>query len=892
MIFSFFFKQHSHNFPNVSLLSFLVIVIFVASYSNLVFAEHEHNHGIGFSGSESGNTGSLVGLDESNILIPLSKIGNCYGCNNNTNNQVLTIFKHGTRDMPYLRGGTMFLISPNPYAFTNFDNNTNPQFFGPNLIINDNDSLDYDPTSGVIELIKVNPGVYSVLELRGPPGFLKNNAPHSSAEVVESNYPHVSVTNLPLTFSSNSESMLPPALSVSDLNVMETYAPKLNGRSLTHLPPSLITSKSDIFTTLPPAHVLFENILPSDAQNWNASQRFSNLGIPTYDALSLNSSNGYISPIFVASNTDGSKFINTPKFTSIDFNTNFVMRFDSTIQYDGHHGNHGSSVHGISLPLAVSGNDFGVSLQIDDSPPGSIPDLDPALGFQSLFIDVTNTGDISLSDPNSFLTNPVITFYLDRNGDNSCPTDITVYVLESNQWNPVQVNGTNTPPILAPSLHTLTQCAYEQKVEHFSSYLVGTSTNHSSHSTSSHSSHSTSSHSSHSGHNTSTVGHDHTISDCTVNGLIKDIHNKQVYLQIHTNSDGDITTNTGPGDFYTPGEVRGELHYIPGSKIFTTLAKPSNEILSQADSILWRTSKATATASFESTSYNELQYTISGKNLSTVVGISLYLGDQYTNSDIHLVDIVSSANPIKLNSNGIRGTITNGDMCPNSHFNEDGTVSHDEHPTDEQVNDDVILPDEPVVDTLPQLPNTTPGTCYGVECTDLEPTGILIDDSAKEIPTTLTVVDSSSEYDFGNDFSGKKILVDIHDITFPVTYNLNGEITKMTINEEENSLSIYLDNVLENNFVLRIPRELVDAENNNFLVMVTASPEKLTEYEVISSNEEFFTIQLTVPDNTSKVTIIGTRVIPEFGGVAMMILGIAITSIIAVTAKTKTFVRF
>ncbi|PIN84557.1 MAG: hypothetical protein COV65_00490 [Nitrosopumilales archaeon CG11_big_fil_rev_8_21_14_0_20_33_24] len=112
----------------------------------------------------------------------------------------------------------------------------------------------------------------------------------------------------------------------------------------------------------------------------------------------------------------------------------------------------------------------------------------------------------------------------------------------------------------------------------------------------------------------------------------------------------------------------------------------------------------------------------------------------------------------------------------------------------------------------------------------------------------------------------------------------------MTVNEEENTLALYFDNVIEDKLTLRLPRALVDAENNNFLVMVTASPERMIDYEIIASDDSFFTLQLDIPSNTSKISIIGTRVIPEFGTMVMMILTVSIISIIVVTRKTKIFV--
>jgi len=50
----------------------------------------------------------------------------------------------------------------------------------------------------------------------------------------------------------------------------------------------------------------------------------------------------------------------------------------------------------------------------------------------------------------------------------------------------------------------------------------------------------------------------------TLADLVEAMTNSHAYLQVHTSSDADTTTNTGPGDLYTPGEVRGNIS--PGHK--------------------------------------------------------------------------------------------------------------------------------------------------------------------------------------------------------------------------------------------------------------------------------------------------------------------------------------
>ena len=50
----------------------------------------------------------------------------------------------------------------------------------------------------------------------------------------------------------------------------------------------------------------------------------------------------------------------------------------------------------------------------------------------------------------------------------------------------------------------------------------------------------------------------------TLADLIDAMSNSHAYIQVHTSSDADSSTNTGPGDLYTPGEVRGNIY--PGKK--------------------------------------------------------------------------------------------------------------------------------------------------------------------------------------------------------------------------------------------------------------------------------------------------------------------------------------
>jgi len=90
----------------------------------------------------------------------------------------------------------------------------------------------------------------------------------------------------------------------------------------------------------------------------------------------------------------------------------------------------------------------------------------------------------------------------------------------------------------------------------------------------------------------------------------------------------------------------------------------------------------------------------------------------------------------------------------------------------------------------------------------------------------------------------------------------------------------------------------IDADDDGVL-SVTLHSEVITAFDdgtyfVLIDNEEVEFEQsgnsLTIPygAGNERVEIVGSHVVPEFGTIAMIILAVAIVSIIAITAKTRT----
>jgi predicted secreted protein with PEFG-CTERM motif len=94
---------------------------------------------------------------------------------------------------------------------------------------------------------------------------------------------------------------------------------------------------------------------------------------------------------------------------------------------------------------------------------------------------------------------------------------------------------------------------------------------------------------------------------------------------------------------------------------------------------------------------------------------------------------------------------------------------------------------------------------------------------------------------------------------------------------------------------IQIPRYGVDSLDENgfdedFIVLIYTSGESYpiqTEYTEIETNAESRSVYIPIKDGDYKIQIIGTHVVPEFGTIAAIILAVAITSIIVLSAKTR-----
>ena len=132
--------------------------------------------------------------------------------------------------------------------------------------------------------------------------------------------------------------------------------------------------------------------------------------------------------------------------------------------------------------------------------------------------------------------------------------------------------------------------------------------------------------------------------------------------------------------------------------------------------------------------------------------------------------------------------------------------------------------------------------------------------------------------------------------TFDVPYTMKGGIiSSMNLNQKNLSLIINIATSSDGNLNINLPRDSIDSVDKNgqdidFIVLMYEGNSKIpiqTDVRKVETGNEFRSINIPVKDGDTKIEIVGTHVVPEFGTIAMIVLAVAIVSIIAVSAKSR-----
>jgi predicted secreted protein with PEFG-CTERM motif len=123
----------------------------------------------------------------------------------------------------------------------------------------------------------------------------------------------------------------------------------------------------------------------------------------------------------------------------------------------------------------------------------------------------------------------------------------------------------------------------------------------------------------------------------------------------------------------------------------------------------------------------------------------------------------------------------------------------------------------------------------------------------------------------------------VYDLESEVDYNISGgSVESITANVNGNSVVVSIQNADDGGeLTITLPNNVVTPFNDGtFFVLVN-------DEESDDASQNGNTVTVPFEADASTIEIIGTFVVPEFGTIAAIILAVAITSIIVLSAKTK-----
>lgn len=126
-----------------------------------------------------------------------------------------------------------------------------------------------------------------------------------------------------------------------------------------------------------------------------------------------------------------------------------------------------------------------------------------------------------------------------------------------------------------------------------------------------------------------------------------------------------------------------------------------------------------------------------------------------------------------------------------------------------------------------------------------------------------------------------QITIDEHN--FDISYDFDGTVIDMAIDQELNSLLIGITDTKDSLFQIALPKDMISAENNEFAVLVDQVE---VDYN-ISTDDNASVLQFFVPVDSEEIEIIGTQVIPEFPLGAILVLTTMIAIVMLVTKMGK-----
>ncbi len=358
----------------------------------------------------------------------------------------------------------IFKISPNPFTLNG------------SLIIQDNNkSVDFNSSNGIIFLKNVKFASYIINETRGPENFvpllIKNRV------TVHETNPNAIITienkdtNLPFKGKGNVSTEL-------NAEALKTFISKdalVNGKKISRvneMPQGFIQSIEELKTLSQPKEILFGTSAPVTS---TALQLFKSYAIPNYPAPTqeIAVESVYIPPIFfIKQENSNNNFILTPIigkiFSNMSVLINKAFSTESNI----------TSVERVEMKFAKQATNVGFSFGTSDNLP-KILDLPPLpIDKIALFLNIDYIYNdkptrIDFSNPESFISSPLSYISINKSFNTAklmdgCP-DVSLYA-----YNEIKQQWDTLDKLQRYKLFdTDEKCGYIIELKHFSKFAVG-----------------------------------------------------------------------------------------------------------------------------------------------------------------------------------------------------------------------------------------------------------------------------------------------------------------------------------------------------------------------------------------------------------------------------------
>lgn len=142
----------------------------------------------------------------------------------------------------------------------------------------------------------------------------------------------------------------------------------------------------------------------------------------------------------------------------------------------------------------------------------------------------------------------------------------------------------------------------------------------------------------------------------------------------------------------------------------------------------------------------------------------------------------------------------------------------------------------------------------------------------------------------------EKFVLEVGEDSYDIYYGYSGSlddsmtdhfsepvVAEINLNQDRKSLEFDFEKVPEKtDFWVRIPFEVLTAEKEQYQVLINGED---TGYDLMKMPDGYV-VGMIISQDTENVEIIGTKVIPEFGALGILVLAVAILSIVYVSKKS------